>query len=236
MFRRQKNRAYVIIFVAILLLAFLARNYFGPGPWNASTYIRGIDVARYQGEIDWPAVKTDGIVFAYMKATEGGDYTDPSFSLNWAGAQNAGVIVGGYHFFTLCAGGARQAGHFINVLGDQAGALPPAIDLEHMGPCREGPDVSDPLAEIRIMVDMLEREYGRRPVLYVTRQFHDRYLTKMTGETFWIRSIYRKPGFRKKEWQFWQYDHRGRVKGIDGPVDLNAYRYDMARLNAMRVD
>ena len=43
----------------------------------------GIDVSAHQGEVDWEAVASDGIGFAYLKATEGGDFVDRRFADNW---------------------------------------------------------------------------------------------------------------------------------------------------------
>ena len=48
--------------------------------------IHGIDVSRYQGKIDWASVRDAGTQFAFIKATEGGDYVDPRFGENWVGA------------------------------------------------------------------------------------------------------------------------------------------------------
>ena len=45
--------------------------------------IQGIDVARYQGAIDFDAVYRSGVRFVYMKGTEGKDYIDPAFRDNW---------------------------------------------------------------------------------------------------------------------------------------------------------
>ena len=49
--------------------------------------IHGIDVSKYQGDIDWNAVKNSGVKFAWIKATEGGDHADERFAANWAGAK-----------------------------------------------------------------------------------------------------------------------------------------------------
>ena len=47
---------------------------------------RGIDASHHQGAIDWRAVAGDGITFAYLKATEGTSYTDPTFAQHRAEA------------------------------------------------------------------------------------------------------------------------------------------------------
>src|SRR5919106_2541264 len=51
----------------------------------------GIDVSAHQDIIDWRRVAADGITFAYIKATEGGDFTDDRFEENWRGAQDTGL-------------------------------------------------------------------------------------------------------------------------------------------------
>ncbi|MCC2096979.1 MAG: glycosyl hydrolase family 25, partial [Hyphomicrobiales bacterium] len=60
--------------------------------------IHGIDVSKYQGDIDWNAVRASGVKFAWIKATEGGDHADERFLQNWNAAKAAGVPRGAYHF------------------------------------------------------------------------------------------------------------------------------------------
>ena len=64
--------------------------------------IQGIDVSRWQDDIDWQKVKDAGTRFAFIKATEGGDHLDPMFRKNWAEAKKAGVPRGAYHFVYWC--------------------------------------------------------------------------------------------------------------------------------------
>jgi lysozyme len=64
--------------------------------------IHGIDVSKFQGDIDWNAVANSGIKFAWIKATEGGDYADARFQANWEGAKAAGIPHGAYHFVYWC--------------------------------------------------------------------------------------------------------------------------------------
>ena len=61
--------------------------------------VHGVDVSRWQGEIDWPKLRTQGANFAYIKATDGGDHLDPMFKTNWQRAKEAGIRRGAYHFF-----------------------------------------------------------------------------------------------------------------------------------------
>lgn len=104
-----------------------------------------------------------------------------------------------------------------------------------MGPCKKGPPVGDVAAEIAIFVDRLEAHYGRRPLIYTTREFRDAYLLgRFDNERFWIRSLVMPPLFRRDQWVIWQYHNRGRRPGIRGPVDLNAAQADWLRAASQR--
>lgn len=58
----------------------------------------GVDVSHWQGVIDWGKARAAGVQFAFAKATEDDNYTDPRFDTNIAGMRSAGVIPGAYHF------------------------------------------------------------------------------------------------------------------------------------------
>ena len=190
--------------------------------------VTGVDVSAHQGAIDWPALASDGVAFAYIKATEGGDFRDRAFRRNWDEAKKAGLPRGAYHFFTQCRSGADQAKNFIAVVPKEPDALPAAVDAEHMGPCRTGPAVADVAREIEVFMAAVEAHYGRRPVIYTTGEFDAAYLRgRFAGEAFWARNLglpFLPPRFRTGEWVIWQYHNRGRRPGVSGPVDLNAFR------------
>lgn len=198
-------------------------------PW-AAHYVQGVDVSHHQGAIDWRTLASDNVSFAYIKATEGATHVDTRFADNWAQAGRAGLYRGAYHFFTLCQPGAWQAANFIAIVPRADGALPHALDMEHMGPCREGPTMSDVVGEMRAWLDLVEAHYGARPLIYTTREFHDAHLRGVTNERFWIRSLGVAPRFREREWVIWQHHNRGHRSGVQGPVDLNAFRGDTAAL------
>jgi lysozyme len=193
----------------------------------------GVDVSNHQGDIDWPVLARTDIGFAYLKATEGGDFRDRRFHANWDGARKAGLPRGAYHFFTQCRSGADQARNFIGQVPRESDALPPVLDLEDMGTCRSGPQVVNLVEEIVTALNMLETHYGRRPLLYVTPEFDAAYLQgHFTNEMFWARSLVLPPQFRTDQWLIWQYHSSGRRAGVNGPVDLNAFRGSKRQFDA----
>jgi Glycosyl hydrolases family 25 len=106
--RRRLLLGLAALSVGGTLAAILAYHYefqLAPLWYN----VIGVDVSNHQGDIDWPALAGSKIAFAYIKATEGGDFRDKRFQLNWEGAKRAGLARGAYHFFTQCRSGAEQA-------------------------------------------------------------------------------------------------------------------------------
>lgn len=204
-----------------------------PYDWSGITPahhpVHGIDVSRYQGDIDWRKVGRSGVAFAFIKATEGADFTDPMFAANWRGAARAGVPRGAYHFYYLCRPAAEQARWFIAQVPRSRGALPPVLDIEwnyQSRTCRLRPDPERVRAEIRAFQSIVGAHYGQRPILYTSVDFwRDNELWKLGGEEFWLRSVAGHPRdiYRGQSWSFWQYTGTGIVPGISGKADLNAF-------------
>ncbi|MBL0015595.1 MAG: hypothetical protein IPP17_03940 [Bacteroidetes bacterium] len=115
-------------FLVLLVFAGIAAG--GYWLWYNRFSIRGIDVSRYQGKIEWAKVKQAGIRFAFIKATEGTDYVDPYFAVNWDEAKDKGIARGAYHFFRPAQDGKAQAEHFLKQVKWTKGDLPPVLDLE----------------------------------------------------------------------------------------------------------
>lgn len=182
----------------------------------------GLDVSNHQGDIDWARVAGDDVDFAYVKATEGGDWIDGSFSTNWSAAGDAGVDRGAYHFFTLCRPGEEQADNFLRVVRD-VGELPPALDLELAGNCSNRPDSDLVLAEVTAFISRVESATGHRVLLYIGDDFESRYqIRDRIGRELWHRRWYRRPDV--DGWLVWQVTGMAHVEGIGNDVDLNVMR------------
>ena len=197
--------------------------------WNRPSHsrfpVRGIDVSHHQGAIDWKSVGSAGIDFAFIKATEGGDFLDTRFQENWADSLEAGIARGAYHFFTFCTSGPAQADHFLEVVPPVDGTLPPGVDVEFAGNCRSWTTIAGIRRELAVFLERLEDAWGRRPILYITSESKERIIQGHFDDyPIWIRSTFLRPGGRNPTWLFWQHSDDGEVPGIDTPVDLNVYR------------
>jgi lysozyme len=190
--------------------------------------VHGVDVSRWQGDIDWPKLRTQGANFAYIKSTDGGDHLDPMFKTNWRKAKEAGMKRGAYHFFYWCRTAGEQADWFIRNVPRDADALPPVIDVEWNGEssCKRRPSRENVLEKMKVFMDKLERHYGKRPVIYTAPDF---YADNLEGEflnyPFWLRSVAAHPSKRYpgRKWLFWQYSGSGLSHGVDGRIDLNVF-------------
>ncbi|MEM6618035.1 MAG: GH25 family lysozyme [Pseudomonadota bacterium] len=210
-------------------------DWTGPKPWNYA--VHGVDVARYQAGLDWQKLRKNGIRFAFIKATEGGDHLDPEFKTHLARARAAGVPAGAYHFYYWCRPASDQAAWFRRNV-PKAGMLPPVLDVEwnHLSPtCRTRPPADIVRAEMRTWLTQVTASHGKRPIIYTTPDFYKRNeLWRIKGYDFWLRAVARPlaevyPGQR---WLFWQYTGTGRVPGAPGDIDLNVFNGSRAAFDA----
>jgi lysozyme len=192
-----------------------------PGLREGERY--GIDVSHHQGAIDWSRVADDDISFAYIKATEGGDFVDGRFAENWLNSKLVGLSQGAYHFFTLCTPGEQQARNFLRVVPNEPAALPPAVDLELAGNCSARPDMTTVEHELSAFLRLVEEATGRTAILYVGDDFEERYGVRGAfGRPLWHRRFLRRPNV--EGWVMWQVSGLAEVDGVTGRVDLNVLR------------
>ncbi len=195
--------------------------------------IHGIDVSKYQGDINWRSVRESGIEFAYIKATEGADRADIKFRQNWEAAKAAGLRRGAYHFAYWCRQPEEEIRNFISIVPNDPDALPPVLDVEATptsGTCKKTLYREQTIAQMRKMLEMMERAYGKRPVIYSTVDFYQSILApnELPEYPIWVRSTKYSPHVRygQRKWHFWQYQSDANIPGIKGNVDRNAFSGD----------
>ncbi len=192
--------------------------------------VNGIDVSKYQGNVDWNAVAGAGVKFAWIKASEGGDRVDPMFQANWNAARTAGVARGAYHFMYWCRDSLEQIKWMEQNVPVEPDALPPVLDLEatpDSRTCRRHLEKEPTLVEVRVALQEMERYFGKRPVIYTSVDFYEAILSDgaFSDYPMWVRSTKHHPAVRygSRKWVFWQYQADGRIPGIDGKVDRNVF-------------
>jgi lysozyme len=207
------------LLVYLLYVGQIRFNY----PDKVDFPILGIDISHHQGAIRWEELKSENISFVIMKATEGGDYKDPLFEVNWTSSKAEGYKTGAYHFYRFCKSGKEQAMNFLETVPNEPNNLPPTIDLEFGGNCGADRSNDQLKKEINEFLEILNDHYKKRPIIYSTQEFYDQFLINdFKGYAIWIRDIYMQPKLSDgRPWLIWQFANRGHLEGIDGHVDLN---------------
>ncbi len=227
-FPRLGDRNVVIIFIIVLSMLVSAsiwvwHEYRTTPPYiDSEKYpIKGIDVSRHNGMMNFDAAVADGVEFVFIKASEGKSLQDENFRINYEKAGRAGMKIGAYHFFRFDVDGVEQAHNLLGAIKNCELDLGVAIDVEKSG----NPDgISDDIVqrELRQMVDYLTLR-GVDITLYTNKDGYYQYCQSSDFAIcrLWICSFSQNP--INAEWTFWQYNHRGKVKGIRGDVDLNVF-------------
>ena len=199
--------------------------------------VHGFDISHHQGEINWAVLsKTQftpfPIRFVFLKASEGGDFSDTTFVHNFDLARQYGFIRGAYHFYNPKTDASRQADFFIRSVQLEPGDLPPVLDIEKRG------DDDDRLRkDLLVWLRKIEQHYKVKPILYTSYKFKTRYLNDSVFNTYpyWIAHYYVDSVEYKDQWRFWQHTDAGTLPGIREQVDLNVFNGTLEELKQMTI-
>lgn len=215
--------AFLLVCVLLVFAAIWAYHQFISTPpyVDPERYpVRGIDVSAHNGTIDFKKVSEAGMEFVFIKATEGGDFKDKNFRVNYDHAKQAGLKTGIYHFFRFDRDGVEQAINLMKVVGKRQPELGLVIDVEKTG----NPDSIPPETINRRLTEMVDylNLLGHRVMFYTNKDgYYDYLADTFPGYPLWICGFNETP--INAEWTFWQFNHRGKIDGIVGNVDLNAF-------------
>lgn len=137
----------------------------------------GFDISGYQPNVNFSTAKANGAQFVIIKATEGTTYTSPSFSSQYTGATNAGLIRGAYHFaHPDSSSGATQANYFLAHGGGWSAdgiTLPGMLDIEYNpnGATCYGLSASAMVSWIKDFSDTYHAKTSRYPIIYTTNDW-----------------------------------------------------------------
>lgn len=176
---------------------------------------RGIDVSKYQGEINWKKVAdSKKVKFVYIKATEGMTIQDGYYRKNLEGARAQGLPVGSYHLYSSKTTADQQFDNFKKVVRKSEQDLIPVLDIEAVHCTNLNIERVD-----RILM-LMEREYGVKPLIYTSEKvYFTHFANKKYSEYQIFIANYRR--FPKTRFTLWQFTQTGRVSGISGDVDFS---------------
>lgn len=196
-----------------------------------NSYLNGIDVSHYQGKIDWMEVQKSGVSFAYIKATEGTNYTDPRLISNYQTIKKTDLLFAMYHFFEPTRDSEEQAHHFLAKTRDMKTLLPPVLDIE----VSHGQSKKDIVNGAKKWLSIVEKETGCQPLIYTNKSYLTRYLGSNFREySLWISEYSGKLKLNKgTSWSFWQHTQKAKIGGIDGNLDSNYFNGNITDLKKL---
>jgi GH25 family lysozyme M1 (1,4-beta-N-acetylmuramidase) len=190
----------------------------------------GIDVSKWNGDIDWEIVKAEGVDFAiircgYRGSTSGWLIEDPYFYKNIQGAKKAGIKVGVY-FFTQATDlveAVEEASMVISLIGDIELDYPVFIDTEGAGGNgrADGIDAGTRTAIVNAFCQTMKNS-GYKSGVYASCNWLLGSLNpeEMYGQSVWLAEYRQTPKY-EGTYDMWQYTSKGSVAGIEGRVDLD---------------
>jgi len=218
----------IAVWLTVFILAKQKKIFINKWFVNEANSTIGVDVSAYQADINMNMLKDQNIEFIYIKATEGSAHKDARFAENWKNAEEAGLRSGAYHFFSYDSEGKTQAENFIEQVGPYLkGRLLPVVDVEYYGDKEQNPPEKETVVrELRAYLELIEQEYGVKPMIYTRSDVYDKYLKGEFDEyKKWMSSLYTPLNWNyKDDWYIWQYLNRGVLEGYSGGetyIDLN---------------
>lgn len=195
----------------------------GDSPYN-STY--GIDVSRWQGDINWQAVKEYGVSFAIISLGDGVTYSDEKFATNYSAAKSCGIKVGAYLYSraTTTAEAVAEANAALSTLGNNALDYPLFFDLED-----ESVQNLSKAEKTNICISFINtvEKAGYLSGVYASESWFSDHVNKdtleKTGTALWIAQWPKGDNATvdHSEYDYWQFRSDGRIAGIDGYVDMD---------------
>lgn len=209
--------------------------------FNITVYndvLRGIDVSKWQGDIDWKKVSMSGIDFAMIRSSFGNMHTDEKLAANVAGCEKYGIPYGFYHYSYAesVSDAKKEARYFLSVIKNYSPEYPLVLDIEndHFKKMSRKQVTNIILAFVKELEDA-----GYYASVYSFAKFFNDYvdMSKIKNYDIWIAcwgDEERLNSFYDGPYGMWQYSATGSVSGINGDVDLNyAYKDYADRIRKM---
>lgn len=185
---------------------------------------RGIDVSKWQGDINWEKVRASGIEFAMLRAGFGRcqGQNDTSFERNYREARKNGILVGAYHYSyaKTVADAEKEAEYFLSLISGKSFEFPVAFDIE---------DNSQKNLSREEISDIVEAFCGRVEKagyfvsVYANLWWLNNKISDRVKERYdiWLAQWADAPSYGGK-YGMWQYTSSGKTDGITGNTDMDS--------------
>ncbi len=195
--------------------------------------VLGVDVSSHQGTIDWQKVSQDGMEFAMVRLGyrgwgNGKMEADTMAKTNLQGAKNAGLQVGAYFYSQAVTveEALEEAEFVLDMLDGMALSMPVVFDWEIFSQDGRTSNVDAATAQAcAVAFCQAIRQAGYEPMVYfnldIGKHKFDLLSLQQQGIGFWL-ALYEDMTYPYRV-DMWQYTQGGKVKGIEGNVDINLY-------------
>ena len=211
-----------------------------------STIYKGIDVSKWQAEIDWEKAKADGVEFAMLRAGYGQGNIDEQFYRNADECTRLGIPFGVYWFSYAYteAMARREAEHCLEAVRPYKLSYPVAFDFEYDSVSyaqKHGVTITKQRASDMTRAFCEEiRVNGYAPIVYANPDYLSRYFDADIANRYdiWLAQWPNNPDVNNppRECTMWQYTSSGNVSGINGRVDMNVCYKDYEEDDDMTVE
>ncbi len=204
-------------------------NFGSDGKMATGSGSMGIDVSKWNGNIDWNAVKNSGVSYAIIRCGYRGSSTgalieDPKFRSNIKGAKAAGLKVGVY-FFSQAVNeveAVEEASMALSLASGYGLNYPIFLDVESSGGRGDGISKETRTAVCKAFCSTVQNS-GVSAGIYANKTWFTEMINtgSLTGYKIWLAQYASAPTYTATRYDMWQYSSKGKVSGINGNVDMN---------------
>ncbi len=203
-------------------------NFASDGTLTMGSGTMGIDVSRWNGNIDWNAVKNSGVSYViircgYRGSSQGTLIVDPMFQNNIRGATDAGLKVGVY-FFTQAIDkveAVEEASMVLDLIKNYRISYPVFLDVESSGGRADGISKETRTEVCKTFCQTIQNG-GYTAGIYANKTWLTEKIDpgQLGAYKIWLAQYASVPTYTGR-YDMWQYMSTGKVSGITGNVDLN---------------
>lgn len=186
--------------------------------------MKGIDVSKHQGNVNWSHVKADGVQFAIIRAGYGkqASQKDTQFENNYAGCKSNGVPVGAYWYSYAAtpAEAKQEAAVCLNIIKGKTFEYPIYFDIEEPSVLAKGKAACTAIA--KAFLEAVEQA-GYFVGIYSSKSHLESCITEelRTRYAVWVAHYGVDKTTYHGQYGIWQKSSTGKVSGIRGNVDMN---------------